>query len=246
MGDHVGIIAGTGFYTLPALANSAPRSVNTRYGQALITSGAWGDVSIEFVTRHGVKHTVPPSMVNYRANIQALKDLGVTKVIAINVVGSIDPELKAGDLQIITDFVDFTSGRESTFFDGTQPEGVQHTDVVDAYDEEMGAALTRAGTELGIDIKQGGVYAGFNGPRFETPAEIRLAALAGATVVGMTGCPEATLACEAGLRYAAIALCVNPAAGVSDQKITMEDISKVLAHSSQKVIDVLNLAIQRI
>jgi 5'-deoxy-5'-methylthioadenosine phosphorylase len=246
MANNVGIIAGTGFYTLPALENSTPRSVNTKYGQALVTSGVWGDVSIEFVTRHGVKHTVPPSMVNYRANIQALKDLGVTKVIAINVVGSIDPELKAGDLQIITDFIDFTSGRESTFFDGTQPDGVKHTDVVDAYDVEIGAVMTQAGRELGIDIKQGGVYAGFNGPRFETPAEIRLAALAGATVVGMTGCPEATLACEAGLRYAAIALSVNPAAGVSNQKITMEDISKVLTHSSQKVIDILQLAIQRI
>ena len=243
--NKVGIIAGTGFYTLPALSNSTPRAVETRFGQALITSGMWGDIPIEFVTRHGVKHTVPPSKVNYRANIQAFRDLGVNQVIAINVVGSIDPKLQAGDLQIMTDFIDFTSGRADTFFDGIS-EGLQHTDVVDAYDVEMGAVLTQAGAELGITIKQKGVYAGFNGPRFETPAEIRLAALAGATVVGMTGCPEVTLACEAGLRYASIALCVNPAAGVSDQKITMEDISAVLAGSSQKVIDILNLAIPRI
>ena len=245
MVNKVGIIAGTGFYTLPALSNSTPRAVETRFGQALITSGMWGDIPIEFVTRHGVKHTVPPSKVNYRANIQAFRDLGVNQVIAINVVGSIDPKLQAGDLQIMTDFIDFTSGREDTFFDGLS-ENLQHTDVVDAYDVEMGTVLTQAGAELGIAIKQRGVYAGFNGPRFETPAEIRLAALAGATVVGMTGCPEATLACEAGLRYASIALCVNPAAGVSDQKITMEDISAVLANSSQKVIDILNLAIPRI
>lgn len=243
--NKVGIIAGTGFYTLPALSDSTPRAVETRFGQALITSGKWGDIPIEFVTRHGVQHTVPPSKVNYRANIQAFRDLGVNQVIAINVVGSIDPKLQAGDLQIMTDFIDFTSGRADTFFDGIS-EGLQHTDVVDAYDVEMGMVLTQAGAELGITIKQGGVYAGFNGPRFETPAEIRLAALAGATVVGMTGCPEATLACEAGLRYASLALCVNPAAGVSDQKITMEDISAVLASSSQKVIDILNLAIPRI
>ena len=115
MVNKVGIIAGTGFYTLPALSNSTPRAVDTKFGQALITSGMWGDIPIEFVTRHGVKHTVPPSKVNYRANIQALRDLGVNRVIAINVVGSIDPTLKAGDLQIITDFVDFTSGREDTF-----------------------------------------------------------------------------------------------------------------------------------
>lgn len=245
MVNKVGIIAGTGFYTLPALSDSTPRAVDTKFGQALITSGKWGAIPIEFVTRHGVMHTVPPSKVNYRANIQAFRDLGVNQVIAINVVGSIDPKLQAGDLQIMTDFIDFTSGREDTFFDGIS-EGLQHTDVVDAYDVEIGAVLTQAGAELGITIKQGGVYAGFNGPRFETPAEIRLAALAGATVVGMTGCPEATLACEAGLRYASLALCVNPAAGVSDQKITMEDISAVLASSSQKVIDILNLAIARI
>lgn len=246
MSETVGIIAGTGFYTLPALAGSTPREVKTKYGSALLTSGTWSGVPIEFLTRHGVKHSVPPSKVNYRANIQAFKDLGITKIIAINVVGSIDPKLKAGDLQIIRDFIDFTSGRENTFFDGIQESGVQHVDVVDAYDRDFGRILTESAKEIGISISQDGVYAGFNGPRFETPTEIRLAALAGATVVGMTGCPEVTLACEAGLRYAAIALCVNPAAGVSDQKITMEDISKVLGNSVQKVIDILDHAISRI
>ena len=119
----VGIIAGTGFYSLPALEGNHPRKISTVYGDALITPGNWNGVPIEFVTRHGVDHSVPPSKVNYRANIQALKDLGVTKVLAVNVVGSVDPKLAAGDLQIITDFIDFTSGRENTFFDGVQPGG---------------------------------------------------------------------------------------------------------------------------
>lgn len=244
--ETVGIIAGTGFYSLPALEGNSARKVSTVYGDALLTSGNWSGVPIEFVTRHGVDHSVPPSKVNYRANIQALKDLGIKKILAINVVGSVDPKLKAGDLQIVTDFIDFTSGREDTFFDGVQPGGVQHVDVVDAYDREFGAILTSSAAEIGIEVKQNGIYAGFNGPRFETPAEIRLAALAGATVVGMTGCPEVTLACEAGLRYASIALCVNPAAGVSDQKITMEDISAVLKTSTQKVIDIFDRAISKI
>ena len=242
----IGIIAGTGFYSLPALEGNKPRKVSTVYGDALLTSGNWNGVEIEFVTRHGVDHSVPPSKVNYRANIQALKDLGINKVLAVNVVGSVDPKLLPGDLQIISDFIDFTSGRENTFFDGVQPGGVQHIDVVDAYDKKLGKILTEAGRELGIEVKQNGVYAGFNGPRFETPAEIRMAALAGATVVGMTGCPEVTLACEAGLRYAAIALSVNPAAGVSDQKITMEDIGAVLKTSSQKIIEIFDKAITRI
>ncbi len=244
--EKVGIIAGTGFYSLPALAGNQSRKVTTTYGDALVTAGKWNGIDIEFVTRHGADHSVPPSKVNYRANITALKDLGVTRVIAINVVGGIDPTLNPGDLSLIDDFVDFTSGREDTFFDGVQPGGVSHVDVVGAYDKEIRSKLLSAANKVGIPLRERGVYAGFNGPRFETPAEIRLAALAGATVVGMTGCPEVTLAKEAALRYAAIALVVNPAAGVSDLPITMEDISACLKEATGKVIQIIDAAITEI
>ena len=239
----IGIIAGTGFYSLPALQGSTARKVSTPYGDALLTSGSWNGVAIEFVTRHGTDHSIPPSKVNYRANISALKELGVQKVIAVNVVGGIDPTLAAGDLSLVDDFIDFTSGRDSTFFDGVQPGGVQHVDVTDAYDVDIRRAMSESASRAGIPLRERGVYAGFNGPRFETPAEIRLAALAGATVVGMTGCPEVTLAKEAGLRYASIALVVNPAAGVSDQPITMEEINASLSAASQKVITIIDGAI---
>ena len=242
----VGIIAGTGFYVLPALEGSSPHVIATSYGEALVTSGVWNGVPIEFVTRHGVDHSVPPSKVNFRANIMALKNLGVEKVIAINVVGGIDPTLGAGQLSLVDDFIDFTSGRESTFFDGIQPGGVQHVDVVGAYDAGIRSALLASAKAAGIPLREKGVYAGFNGPRFESPAEIRLAALAGATVVGMTGCPEVTLAKEAGLKYASIALVVNPAAGVSDAPITMEEISACLKEASSKVIAIIDGAIGRI
>lgn len=242
----VGIIAGTGFYSLPALAGNEPRKVTTTYGDALVTSGKWNGIEIEFVTRHGADHSVPPNKVNYRANITALKDLGVTRVIAVNVVGGVDPTLKPGDLSLIDDFIDFTSGRADTFYDGVQPGGVSHVDVVGAYDKGIRAGLADAAKKLGLSLRESGVYAGFNGPRFETPAEIRLAALAGATVVGMTGCPEVTLAKEANLRYAAIALVVNPAAGVSDQPITMEDISTCLKQATVKVIQIIDAAITEI
>ncbi len=184
--------------------------------------------------------------MNYRANIKALQDLGINKVIAVNVVGGIDPTLKAGDLSLVDDFVDFTSGREATFFDGIQPGGVQHVDVVGAYDLEIRKALSASAKVAGIELRERGVYAGFNGPRFETPAEIRLAALAGATVVGMTGCPEVVLAREAKLRYASIALIVNPAAGVSDAPITVEEINECLKITSAKVISVIDGAIAHI
>ena len=244
--NTVGIIAGTGFYSLPALAGASARSVETEFGAAKLTSGSWRGVPIEFVTRHGHDHSVPPSRVNYRANISALKKLGITRVIAVNVVGGIDPTLKAGDLSLIDDFVDFTSGRESTFFDGVQPGGVSHVDMTDVYDPQLRAELLKSARVAGIGLRERGVYAGFNGPRFETPAEIRLAALAGATVVGMTGCPEVSLAKEAGLRYASIALVVNPAAGVSDQPITMEEITEALNKSVDKVLTIIDGAIEAI
>ena len=240
----IGIIAGTGFYHLPALAGATPQAVDTVYGKALITTGKWHGVEIVFLTRHGVDHSVPPSAVNYRANISALKSSGVDFVIAVNVVGGIDPKLPAGSLQLLDDFIDFTHGRADTFFDGIQPGGVQHIDMSHVYDAEVKNAMSESAKGAGIDLKVGGIYAGFNGPRFETPAEIRMAALAGATVVGMTGVPEVSLAKEAGLRYAAIALVVNPAAGISDTPITMEDINAALKAASEKVITIIDGAIK--
>ncbi len=240
----IGIIAGTGFYNLPALAGATPQAVDTVYGKALITTGKWHGVEIVFLTRHGVDHSVPPSAVNYRANISALKSSGVDFVIAVNVVGGIDPKLPAGSLQLLDDFIDFTHGRADTFFDGIQPGGVQHIDMSHVYDAEVKNAMSESAKGAGIDLKVGGIYAGFNGPRFETPAEIRMAALAGATVVGMTGVPEVSLAKEAGLRYAAIALVVNPAAGISDTPITMEDINAALKAASEKVITIIDGAIK--
>jgi purine nucleoside phosphorylase len=148
--------------------------------------------------------------------------------------------LPAGSLQLLDDFVDFTHGRADTFFDGVQPGGVQHIDMSHLYDAQVKAAMAKSAKDAGITLSLGGIYAGFNGPRFETPAEIRMAALSGATVVGMTGVPEVSLAKEAGLRYAAIALVVNPAAGISDAPITMEDINAALKAASEKVITIID------
>ncbi|MBM3719671.1 MAG: S-methyl-5'-thioinosine phosphorylase [Actinobacteria bacterium] len=239
----IGIIAGTGFYNLPALEGKEAKKIETKYGSAKLTPGNWNGVEILFLTRHGSDHSVPPQAINYRANIQALKDAGVDYVIAVNVVGGIDPTLKPGDLQLIDDFVDFTSGREHTFFDGIQPGGVQHVDVMDCYDADVKSSLSESAKALAIPLRVGGIYAGFNGPRFETPAEIRFAALAGATVVGMTGCPEVSLAREAALRYGAIALIVNPAAGLSPIPITTDEISRVLTETSSRVVQIIEGAL---
>jgi 5'-deoxy-5'-methylthioadenosine phosphorylase len=235
----IAIIAGTGFYNLPALAGKESEIVENQYGSARITKGQWNGVEVVFLTRHGQDHSIPPSAINYRANIQALKDLSVDYVIAINVVGGVDKTLIPGDLQLMSDFIDFTSGRENTFFDGLQPHGVTHVDMLDCYDKKIKNALLASANKLNIPLRDGGVYAGFNGPRFETPTEITFAALAGATVVGMTGCPEVSLAKEAELKYASLALVVNPAAGLSDLPITLDEISIVLKKASSKVIQII-------
>jgi len=236
------IIAGTGFYDLDALENPTQETVDTVWGQARVTEGEWHGIPVVFLTRHGAGHSVPPHLVNYRANIRALADLGVRDVVAVNVTGSIDPTLQPGDLLCIDDFIDFTKQRPVTFFDGSTPEGVVHTDVMTPYHPAIRREILDAAATAGHTIRDGGVYACFEGPRFETRAEIRLAALAGADVAGMTGVPEVTLAVEAGLRYAAISLVVNPASGVgdADEPITMDEINAVLAASSATVLEILD------
>ena len=238
----LGIIAGTGFYALGALEGATEETVATAYGDAGVTRGTWHGIPVVFLTRHGAGHSVPPHLVNYRANVRALADLGVRDVVAVNVTGSIDPELRPGDLLCLDDFVDFTRQRPVTFFEGSGPEGVVHTDVVEPYDPDLRREILEAAAATGHPMRDGGVYAAFEGPRFETRAEIRLARLAGADVAGMTGVPEVTLAVEAGLRYAAISLVVNPASGVGDtaEPITMDEINAVLTSSSTAILELLD------
>ena len=239
----IGLIAGTGFYDLPALKDGESRELDTLYGKAQIRSGEWNGARLIFLTRHGVGHSIPPHLINYRANIKAMKDLGVEQIIAINVVGGINPKLSPGDLCLVDDFIDFTSGRQHTFSDGSKP-GVQHVDLTRPYDAKIQSALRQSARESGILLHENGVYAGFNGPRFETPSEIRLAALAGATVVGMTGCPEVSLAREIGIAYASMALVVNPAAGLSEAEITMDEINKALDLGKSKALTVIEGALK--
>lgn len=240
----LGIIAGTGFYSLAALSNAVTHDVETAFGAARVTAGEWDGLPVVFLTRHGAGHSVPPHLVNYRANIAALRELGVKDLFAINVVGGVDPELTPGSLVCIDDFLDFTKNRPVTFHDGSGPEGVVHVDVLHAYHPDLRTEILAAAREIDEPIRDGGVYACFEGPRFETPAEIRMCALLGAHVVGMTGVPEVTLAVEAGIRYAAVSLVVNPAAGLIDEPISMEELNQVLADSSVRVLRIIERIIE--
>jgi 5'-methylthioadenosine phosphorylase len=176
-------------------------------------------------------------MVNYRAIMQSLIECGVTEILAINVVGGIGHD--AGALVVIDDFIDFTKQRPVTFFDGSSPEGVVHVDMGDPYDPRLRQTWLRAAHDLGVSVTPTGIYGAFEGPRFETKAEIRMARSAGVTVVGMTGVPEVVLAAERGIPYASLCLVANPAAGLSTDPITIEDVTAVVAQGAETVTRIL-------
>ena len=236
----LGVIAGTGFYALDALEDAREVIVDTAYGAARVTAGTMHGRATCFVSRHGFDHSVPPHMVNYRAIMQALVDSGVSEILAINVVGGIGHE--AGALVVVDDFIDFTKQRPVTFFDGSSPEGVVHVDMGDPYDARLRQAWLTAARELGMDVTPTGVYGAFEGPRFETKAEIRMVGAAGVTVVGMTGVPEVVLAAERGIPYASLCLVANPAAGLSPEPITIEEVTAVVARGAQTVTAILDRA----
>ncbi|MBI9044617.1 MAG: MTAP family purine nucleoside phosphorylase [Anaerolineaceae bacterium] len=216
----VGIIAGTAIYDIPGI-ELEEKSVSTPYGDTLVFQGKGDHEDLFFLPRHGPTHTNPPHKVNYRANIKALEQLGIKKVLAAYAIGSINPEMPPLSLMVIRDFMDFTSGREATFFDGGVNK-VKHVELSEAYDAELSETIVEMAGKRGIAIHPNAVYAAMNGPRLETPAEIRMLKMLGADVVGMTGVPEVVLARELDIRFAAVGFSINWAAGIEKTIIFYE------------------------
>ncbi|MEM7115497.1 MAG: MTAP family purine nucleoside phosphorylase [Chloroflexota bacterium] len=208
----VAIVAGTGIYDIPGV-ELKEQIVETPYGQALVHLGQGENDHLVFLTRHGPEHTTPPHMVKYRANIKALQQLGVNRVLAAYAVGSINKEIPPLGLALLNDFIDFTNGRPLSFFDGGD-SGLAHTDMSAPYCPILNKRLSALAPQFDIDLFENATYVCFNGPRFETPAEIRMSAMLGGDVVGMTGATEVILANELNLHFAAIALSINWAVGI--------------------------------
>ena len=208
----VAIIGGTGFGT--ALVAGTAEVIETEYGPASVTRAALDDgLGLLFLARHGAGHSLPPHRINHQANIAALRDLGADAVFATTAVGSLRSEIAPGDFVVLDDFLDFTKGEPVTFYG--EPGGVRHTDFVHPYDPSLREILLQtAGTEIAARVHPTGTYLCTSGPRYETPAEVRLFGQWGASVVGMTGAPEAILCREAGLRYAGVALATNYGTGL--------------------------------
>ncbi|HCV36532.1 MAG: S-methyl-5'-thioinosine phosphorylase [Acidimicrobiales bacterium] len=231
----LGLITGSGFYSLPGLANAVDRDVETPYGTVSLVHGSWKGCPVVFLPRHGADHSVPPQRIPYRANLWALAEAGARAVFATAVSGGINPEYRNGELVLIDQFINFTHGREDTFFD----EEVRHTDMTEPYDRYLRQVLSETATSEAIELVDGGVYLCANGPRFETPAEIRMYAGFGGDLVGMTGYPEVVLARELDLPYAAVGVVSNPAAGMGSEELSLDDIMAVLDEAAEPLLRLL-------
>lgn len=221
------IIGGTGLTEFENLHVKRRVIVRTPYGepsQPLIFGEICG-VEVIFLARHGNGHTIPPHEVNYRANMYALHLQGVTEIAAVATVGGIHPELSSGKIAMPHQIIDYTHGRHNTYYDGIN-NPVKHIDFTQPYCEKLRAKIVQAAAEIDEEIVSYGIYAATQGPRLETAAEIDRLERDGATMVGMTGMPEAALARELGISYAAICPVANYAAGRGDSLhgINYEDV----------------------
>nr|CAA9215484.1 5'-methylthioadenosine phosphorylase [uncultured Armatimonadetes bacterium] len=224
---EVAIIGGTGVGQFPLDTGPEEVTVPTPWGETTVQIGTLRGRRTAFLARHGAGHRLPPHRIPFRANLAALKRLGVRAALATTAVGGLRADLRPGTLVLLDDFIDFTkNGRGTTFFD--TPGQVVHTDFTAPYSAELRTGVQEAARNLNLSLRPGGTYLCADGPRYETPAEVRLFASWGADVVGMTGVPEATLAREAGIHYAGISLVTNPGAGLSPTPLTHAEVEEAM------------------
>ncbi|MCB1724080.1 MAG: S-methyl-5'-thioinosine phosphorylase [Gammaproteobacteria bacterium] len=225
----LGIIGGSGLTRLQALTVERHEVISTPYGEpsAPLTFGRFDGTRVVFLPRHGSTHSIPPHRVNYRANLWAMREVGIERVIGMAAVGGITPPMAPGVLAVPDQVIDYTWGRDHTLFDADL-DSVTHIDFTDPYCEDLRAQILAAARGVDIAVHDGGTYGATQGPRLESRAEIARMERDGCDVVGMTGMPEAALARELGICYACLALSVNWAAGKSDGPITMGEIDRHL------------------
>ncbi len=244
---ELAIIGGSGLTELEGLKITNRQVLKTPYGETSspIIHGVYGDKSIVFLARHGIRHTIPPHKINYQANIWALKHIGVKAVLSIAAVGSIHPDMQPGDLVIPHQLIDYTWGREHTFF-AEDLGHVTHIDFTKPYCEELRNILISAAKQVDFEVFSHSVYGVTQGPRLETSAEIDRMEQDGCDIVGMTGMPEAALAKEVDLCYAACAVVANEAAGRGNEQISMAEIEENLTDGINYVRQLLVKIIQEL
>jgi 5'-methylthioinosine phosphorylase len=243
------IIGGTGLTEFTELVNTIIHTdITTELGKPSgdIVEGELHGQRLLFLPRHGNPHAVAPHLINYRANLLALQQLGADEIIAINAVGGIHSHAIAGHISVPKQIIDYTAGREHTFFDGTF-KPLDYIDFSYPYDEALRQKLINVLSQQ--RLKKGfsgdGVYGATQGPRLETIAEVKRLESDGCDLVGMTGMPEAALARELDIPYASLCLVVNPAAGKSVGLIAMDEIRSVLSSGMAEIKTTLKALCQQ-
>ena len=243
---NIGIIGGSGLDNPDILQDAKDIEVSTAYGPATspVRAGTIGKHNVFLIARHGREHTIPPSQVNYRANIMALKDLGCGSILTTTAVGSLRQEIGRGDLVVLDQFIDFTRHRAVSFHESFAPHAPAHTPMADPFDASLRAVLNGCCDELAIPHHKTGTVITIEGPRFSTRAESNMFRLWGADVINMSVAPECILANEAGIPYAAVAMSTDyDCWKVDEAPVTWDDILAIFKQNAQRVTDLLITAI---
>ena len=227
----IGIIGGSGVYEITKKADSIEEKlVKTEYGDVSVSILDIFSKKVAFIPRHASGHSIPPHKINFRANIEALKQICVNKIVATNSVGSMNLEMPPGSFVIPDDFLDFSQNRVKTFYE----DKVVHIDVTKPYCESLRDVLNVSG-----DVILGGTYVCTEGPRFETPAEIKMFKMLGGDLVGMTGLPEVTLAREKEMCYNSICIVSNYASGISENNLTIDEVFEMMGKKEVELLELL-------
>ena len=246
---RIGIIGGSGLDNPDILDHPQDLPVSTAYGapSAPLKSGRIGGVDVLLLARHGREHTIPPTQVNYRANIQALKDAGCTHILATTAVGSLREEIGRSDLVIIDQFIDFTKQRPMSFHDAFAPHQPVHAPMAEPFDAGLRAILTEVCEQHGLAFHRAGTVVTIEGPRFSTRAESRMFRAWGADIINMSVATEAALAVEAGIPYAAVAMSTDYDCWKTDEEpVSWDAILAVFNENAKKVTKLLIDAIPKV
>ena len=245
----IGIIGGSGLDNPDFFSNPQDEKVTTPYGEpsSLLKHGTIDGASVIILARHGREHTIPPSQVNYRANIAALKQAGCSHIVATTAVGSLREEIHRGDLVIIDQFIDFTKQRKMTFHESFAPHTPTHCAMADPFDSRLRGLLIEECKRLDFPFHEHGTVVTIEGPRFSTRSESRMFRILGADIINMSIATETILANEAGIPYAAVAMSTDyDCWRIDEEPVSWEAVLKVFAENAARVTALLKGIIPRV